>query len=213
MAGLSDQRRMTKENPMKRVLALVGVLAALFATPVLAQSTAQPVVTGYLTTSGCPTGFTSCFVQYGAAPAISGTVTIGAGSAIIGNVGIDQTTPGTTNGVVNNPTSASASAITPVVSASAESNHVLKGSAGNLYGVAVTPTVAGYLMVFNATSAPADGAVTPTECVAVPANATVSLTFSVIPEAYSTGITAVFSSTGCFTKTASATAFFKGNVQ
>lgn len=37
----------------------------LVAQPVLAQSTATPVVLGYLTTSGCPAGQTSCFVQYG----------------------------------------------------------------------------------------------------------------------------------------------------
>lgn len=113
------------------------------------------------------------------------------------------------------PTSDANAAITAVVSTAAESNHVLKASAGNLYGVSVTSgATAGFLMVFNATSAPADGAVTPIQCVVVPANNTVGLTFnSGPPDAYSTGITAVFSSTGCFTKTASATAFFSGRVK
>lgn len=76
-----------------------------------------------------------------------------------------------------------------------------------------TGAVAGYLMTFNAVSAPADGAVTPVECIVAPANSTVSIDFGETNEPYVTGLTAVFSSTGCFTKTASATAFFKGRAQ
>ncbi len=140
--------------------------------------------------------------------------TLQAGSAIVGKVGIDQTTPGSTNGVNIAPTSASTAAIAPVISSAAESNHVLKGSAGNLYSVYVTTgATAGFLMVFNATSAPGDGAVTPIHCVGVGINSSVGINFNGPPESYATGITAVFSSTGCFTKTASATAFFHGSVQ
>lgn len=118
-------------------------------------------------------------------------------------------------GVQIAPTSSSTNGITAVVSASAEGSHVLKASAGNLYSIYVTTGVtAGYLMVFNATSAPVDGAVTPNQCVWAPANATTSVNYgSGPPGVYSTGITAVFSSTGCFTKTASATAFFHGRVK
>jgi hypothetical protein len=69
-------------------------------------------------------------------------------------------------------------------------------------------------MVFNSTTVPVDGAVTPIECQAAPANGTTSLTFNPGPvESYSTGISVAFSSTGCFTKTASATAFFHGGIQ
>lgn len=110
---------------------------------------------------------------------------------------------------------ASQLAITPIVSAAAEGSHVLKTSGGQLYSLYVTTgATAGFLMTFNATSAPGDGAVTPVECVQVPANTTVSVSFGPgPPDAYATGITAVFSSTGCFTKTVSATAFFKARVQ
>jgi hypothetical protein len=153
----------------------------------------------------------------GAAPMQStgGTVGLVAASAIIGKVGIDQTTVGTTNAVSVPPSSAAAVGITPVVSAALEGSHVLKASAGNLYSLYVTTgTTAGYLMTFNATSAPADGAVTPIDCASAPANATTSITFNgAPPDVYSTGITAVFSTTGCFTKTISATAFFKGRIQ
>lgn len=48
---------------MKRVLSIVCA-AFLLATPAMAQSSAQPVVPGSLTTSGCPGGGTPCFNQY-----------------------------------------------------------------------------------------------------------------------------------------------------
>jgi hypothetical protein len=47
----------------------------------------------------------------------------------------------------------------------------------------------------------------------VPANASVSLDYGPGPPArYATGLSAVFSTTGCFNKTASATGFFHGRV-
>lgn len=109
------------------------------------------------------------------------------------------------------------------VSAAAEASHVFCDATGtapvrkapcfirSLY--VTTGAVAGYLLVFNAVSAPADGAVTPTECVIAPANSTVALDFGETTQAYATGLTAVFSTTGCFTKTGSATVYFKGRMQ
>ncbi len=112
------------------------------------------------------------------------------------------------------PNTSANTAITPVVSTAVEGSHILKASAGNLYGVAVTTAgTAGYLLVFNATSAPADGAVTPLLCRAVGAYSSVDVDYGNIPVRYSTGITAVFSSTGCFTKTISATAMIEGRTQ
>lgn len=111
------------------------------------------------------------------------------------------------------PTSSSANGIAPIASTAAESSHVLKSSAGNLYGVSVVPTATGYMMVFDATSAPADGAVTPKFCLPVSANSAGNITARNIPASFATGIVVVFSTTGCFTKTASATAMFTGMVQ
>lgn len=111
------------------------------------------------------------------------------------------------------PSASSAVAVTPVVSTAAEANHVLKAGAGNLYGLSVTTgATAGYILLFNATSAPADGAVAPLFCYSIPASTSAGIAYNV-PAAFSTGITASFSSTGCFTKTASATAFFSGSVK
>lgn len=118
-------------------------------------------------------------------------------------------------GTLPAPTASSAFAITPGASASLEAGHVLKASAGNLYSLYVmTTSVAGFLMTFNATSIPANGAVNPVECIQIPAGSAAAISFDgAPPDYYSTGIVAVFSSTGPFTKTASATAFFKWRVE
>ncbi len=111
------------------------------------------------------------------------------------------------------PSTAATAAIAPAATSAVAGSLVLKASAGNLYSWRVTAGAsAGYVMAFNATSPPADGAVTPADCVAVAANSTVSH-MATIPERYTTGITLVFSTTGCFTKTISATAYIRGTVQ
>lgn len=97
-----------------------------------------------------------------------------------------------------------------VTSAAAESSHVLKAAPGSFIGGHVTATGAGFLMLFDAVAAPADGAVAPKTCVAVAANTSVNI---VNPQPFLTGVVAVFSSTGCFTKTASAVAYFSFQVQ
>lgn len=109
--------------------------------------------------------------------------------------------------------------ITPIVGGSAVSSQVLKASPGNLYGAYANATVSGYLMVFNSTSAPSNGATTAgtasgnmTECIGPSTSPWVNFSPGP-PEVYSVGITAVFSSTGCGTLTLSATAFFHGAVQ
>jgi hypothetical protein len=99
------------------------------------------------------------------------------------------------------------SAATPVSTTAVGSN--LTTTTGQLLYINVTSGAsAGYVMVFNTASAPADGAVTPTFCYVLAANSTLSTTYNAIAAPnFSTGITVVFSTTGCFTKTASATAF------
>jgi hypothetical protein len=106
-------------------------------------------------------------------------------------------------------------AATPVVSAAAEGSHILKASPGCLVATYVTVgATGGFLLVFNLTTVPGDGAVTPTECIQVLANTTNYLNWAPQPpEWFSNGIVVVFSTTGCFTKTISATAFFHGIVQ
>jgi hypothetical protein len=140
----------------------------------------------------------------------TGQVKLATGSNIAGKVGIDQTTDVTTNGVEIAPTAGSAAAPSNYVSGAAESGHAaVKSGAGNLYGLYCYSTAAGLCMVFNSTTVPADGAVTPIECVPVSAN-NFSAFDRTIPDQYATGISIAFSTgTNCFNKTASATAFFR----
>lgn len=115
--------------------------------------------------------------------------------------------------VANAPTTTSGGAIATTQTAAAANNLVIKAASGNLYSVYATnqTATAGFLMVFNATAAPVDGAVTPIDCVPLPASGVASLNFG-IPARFGTGITAVVSSgANCFTKTTGViTAFIKG---
>ena len=114
--------------------------------------------------------------------------------------------PGTTT---TNP-----AAITPQTASSAlASNAVLKASAGTLYGFQVnnTTTVLEWVMLFNLTALPANGAVTPVAWWQVPAGSTLSV--SEAPAlTMSTGITVGCSTTGPFTLTASALCTFGAGV-
>lgn len=126
-------------------------------------------------------------------------------------------TPNTTPWLTTNtPSSAAGAAVTSASSTAAASNLVLKASAGNLYHLTATiGATSGYLLLFDATSLPSNGAVTPVLCYPVTSNGTnggVGLEFST-PKRFGTGITAGFSTTGCFTLTASATANFFGGYQ
>lgn len=114
------------------------------------------------------------------------------------------------------PTTGDGIAPSPAVAA-AESCRVLQASSTNLFSVTVAiGALSGYVMIFNAASVPGDGAVTP----AWPAIRVVSdgtggwAAFEFNPPLLlATGATVCFSSTGPFTKTASATAAIGGQVK
>lgn len=117
------------------------------------------------------------------------------------------------NGVIAAPTSVSTGATTRSSGTAAASSQVLKASAGNLYDLKVTiGATSGYLLLFDATSLPSNGAVTPVFCERVNSDGTAGgASFAwPMPFPFATGITAGFSTTGCFTLTASATAAFFG---
>lgn len=122
-------------------------------------------------------------------------------------------------GYVNNaPSAASDAGLTPTTSSALAANTVIKASAGNLYSFEVSAdstlsAAAWWIMVYNATSAPGDGAVTPLKCFALPSGATSYAAAFPVPVAFSTGITIGVSTTGCFTKTASTHAFISGDAQ
>ena len=112
------------------------------------------------------------------------------------------------------PSSSSTYGVAPASSTTAEACRVLKASAGNLYSVSGYTGAAAWIMGFNATSAPADGAVTPVVWAYAPAAGSFSIDYGAIPAAFSTGITFCISSTGPLSKTAVSTNnVFSGRVQ
>lgn len=111
--------------------------------------------------------------------------------------------------------------IPPVVCGSAVSSCVLKNASGYFYGAYATCTSACWLMVFNATSAPSNGATTAgiaasnmVECIPIGAGSIGGVNYGSGPPAiYSTGITATISSTACSTLTLSTVGFIHGTVR
>lgn len=100
--------------------------------------------------------------------------------------------------------------LVPVRTTSAAASLVLWSGPGVLHAVnASAGATPGYLMLFDDTSEPADGTVEPVKCWFIDADESLDKFFPV-PLRFMTGIVAVFSSTGPYTKTASATAFLSG---
>lgn len=106
-------------------------------------------------------------------------------------------------------------AIAPVVSTALESSHVLKASAGALYDIQCWANAAGILMLFDATSAPSNGAVTPLLAFNVAQYGEVHRDFTLRPVKFSTGIVACFSTTTTtpFTLALGSNAFFSARVE
>lgn len=99
-------------------------------------------------------------------------------------------------------------------SAAANSSLLLKAGTAIVSGVNVTSgAAAGYVMLFDADTAPADGPVTPKRCIPLAANTGLDINWRGAPLYFQTGAVVVFSTTGCYTKTASATAFIAGDIQ
>lgn len=176
---------------MNRVLILAGL--ALLVPAGLALSQVVPTV-GLPTPIACAFNSTPTTLQSGQAGWVqcdsSGKVQVSAATAP--------------------PTAIANGASTAVAS-----NRVMKASSGSLLTLTVsTTTVSGWLMLFNATTLPVNGVVTPAYCIPVKSDGTsggAALQWST-PLSFTTGIVAGFSSTGCFTLTASATAAFFGQV-
>lgn len=118
--------------------------------------------------------------------------------------------------IVGAPSALSAVGVAPDATQAAASNSVLKASAGNLYRATVTiGATSGWVMIFDATALPGNGATGASLKYCVPVNSDgtkgfLDISFGDIPAAFATGITVGFSSTACNSLTASATAFFYG---
>lgn len=108
----------------------------------------------------------------------------------------------------------SPSSLTSVATTAAASSLTLKVGSGLFYQFQITTAATpGYVMVFDSATAPSDGAVQPAACWVVGANSSLSMSNTPLPTRFTNGLVLVFSSTGCFTLTKSATAFISGSVQ
>lgn len=120
-----------------------------------------------------------------------------------------------TNSALNINSTAATHAQTSVLA----SNLVAKASAGTLYSfnVSADSTLAGaawWVMIFDATTLPADGTVTPAKCYAATSGqTTLGGTFAAGGVAFTTGIVIGVSTNGCFTKAASTHAFIAADYQ
>lgn len=87
------------------------------------------------------------------------------------------------------------------------SGYAVKATPGLLYSLnVVAGASAGYVLVTDATFIQGDGAIVPSLCMPVAANAGVLMDFGT-PINFDAGIVVHFSTTGCYIKTGSATAF------
>ena len=181
--------------------------------------------TGKLCTSGSGGGGGS--VTQGTTPWVDNVSQFG-GSAVVtgtgaGGAGIPRVTVSNDSSIIIGSGAVSVSGTATVAplgrtkaqTSALASNLVVTNAANNLYNLQVTADSTLYaadwwIMVFDATSAPGDGAVTPALCLDMASGVRSYWGSFPNPIAFTTGITVVVSTTGCFTKTASTHAFIAG---
>lgn len=201
---------------MKKLLLLAGLL--VLSSPALAQQTIQGNVPDSSTDAGAPVKVACLYTS--AAPTYTSGQRANCQADTRGNQRVTVSAPNSvtnisdTTGIYNVSTAhATLGGATVRSTSSAEAtagNLVIKASAGNLYDWDVVGGAgAGFFMIFNSATVPADGAVTPITCVPVAIGAFVSGTPAVVPSTYGTGISVAYSSTGCFTKTTAAVGFIR----
>lgn len=204
---------------MCKLLIPLAFLLAMPAVPGFAQSAPDygNVVTACGTTNGTAyavgtnrpvTVDTTGKACSAASATISGTVTANQGTA--GSAGWP---------VIDFPSAASTAGVPSVQSSALETGHVIKASAGNLYSFNVSAdstlsSVAWAVLIFNSTTVPASGAVTPVKCYLAPIGTTSISGAFPMPLYLGTGISiAVSTGQTCFTKTDSAHGFISANAQ
>ncbi len=109
-------------------------------------------------------------------------------------------------------------AIRPVVSTAVEASHVLKSGPGSLYGFQVSFSTCAvspcWVLVFDATSLPGDGAVTPVKFYEVSQSQTLGVNWAPGPPLkFATGITIGCSTTGPFVLANTAQCTISGEAQ
>lgn len=125
-----------------------------------------------ITGSGSVTPFVTLLPYLPFDPALCNPLS--AGSAIIGKVGIDQTTPGTTNGVQALAGATGGATVSSAIAPATPAGVNLKAAAGTLYALYATTIQATpvYVKFYNSASAPTCGSGTPIARFMIPAAST-----------------------------------------
>lgn len=176
----------------KILLALVAILA--FTAPVSAQSV--PSLAVVVGTCGTPPSTYSTGTNRPVTQDTTGKICDSGG--IGGNISIAPATAVTTAALAANLVVHSGA--TTLISFDISADSTLSAAAW-------------WVMIYNATSAPADGSVTPVKCYAVPTGTTVLAGAFTVPITFSTGVVIGVSTMGCFDKAESAHAFISGDYQ
>lgn len=116
---------------------------------------------------------------------------IAAGANIIGKVGIDQTTQGTTNGVVHLAATVGGATQHAVVAANTNNSTSLKGSAGTVYAIqtgSIAASAPYYLKLYDKATAPTCGTDTPVGVFIVPPTNSGNNVSVVVGKAFTLGI-------------------------
>jgi hypothetical protein len=146
------------------------------------NSTAQQVVTGYLSTVGCPSvALTPCFVQYGSGGGSGGSVTQGTVPWVISKA------PGT-------PTVSASGSVTSLV---LDASPTTATGGVQYFHAENTTATGGYCILYNGTTAPGTGALTAANVLAfqlLPASGYCDWTATNAPIAASAGAVVLISS-------------------
>jgi uncharacterized integral membrane protein len=194
---------------------LLALFLSLFATATMAQTTSNySIGTGTIPSTltflgwACP----STTICTGSVPTDSnGNVFATSGNPFF----VRDTAAETSLATIATNTGTFLPAVSHAQTAAAASSLVAKSSAGKIVNITGSAVSGSYIMVFDATAAPSDGAVSPLKCWG-PMSAAGPFVFAwgegpVFSN--STGITVVSSSTGCFNKTATNAAFISVEYQ
>jgi len=147
----------------------LATLAGAVSGGKLQDNVAQVGGTAVATGNGATTAGTQRFTLSNDS---TGQVQLAAGSALAGKFGIDQTTPGTTNGVTPVPATSGGPTTARIKSASGTNATSVKASAGQVYGWYLFNNTSSVisLHLYNTAGTPTAGSGTPLFTVPVPAN-------------------------------------------
>lgn len=159
-----------------------GTLRVVLATDQPTLTNAQPANITQISGSAVATGHgtASGAVRVELPTDGTGVVGLNAGTNLVGKVGIDQTTPGATNGITPVPATSGGPSLARVKAASGTNATNVKASAGQVYGWAMFNNTASarWVHFYDSASTPTAGSGTPKFTVLIPPSGGTNVEFS-----------------------------------